>query len=138
MTTEYKKAIPRPEISELTKPFWEAAKRHELVIQRCKSCDSFFFFPRSACPECLSPEVEWVQVSGKGRLHTWTVVRQPAHPGFKDDVPYIYAMIQLDEGPRMISNLVECSLEDAKVDMPVTAVFDDITPEWTLVKFKPV
>ncbi len=138
MTTEYKKPVPRPEDSELTKPFWEATKRHELVMPRCKKCDHFFFFPRVVCPVCLSPDIEWVQVSGKGRLHTWTVVRQPAHPGFKDDVPYIYAVIQLDEGPRMISNLVECSLEDAKVDMPVTAVFDDITPEWTLVKFKPV
>ncbi len=138
MTTEYKKPVPRPADPELTKPFWEAAKRHELMLQRCKICDSFFWYPRQVCPECLRTDIEWARVSGKGRVHSWTVPRRPAHPGFKDDIPYIYALIQLDEGPRMESNLVECSLEDVKMNMPVTAVFDDITPEWTLVKFKPV
>ncbi len=137
MTTEYKKPLPLPANPELTKPFWEAAKRHELVLPRCKKCNHLFFFPREVCPVCLSPELEYAQVSGKGRLHTFTVVHQPGNPAFNDDVPYIYAVIQLDEGPRMISNLVDCSIEDAKVDMPVTVVFDDVTPEWTLVKFKP-
>ncbi len=137
MNTEYKKPLPRPANPELTKPFWEAAKRHELVLPHCKKCGDFFFFPREVCPVCLSPELEYVQVSGKGRLHSFTVVHQPGNPAFNDDIPYIYAVIQLDEGPRMISNMVECSLEDAKVDMPVNAVFDDVTPEWTLVKFKP-
>ncbi len=137
MNTKYKKPLPRPEAPELTKPFWEATKRHELVLPRCKDCDHFFFYPREVCPVCLSPKLEYARVSGKGRLHTFTVVRQPVNPAFNDDVPYIYAVIQLDEGPRMVSNLVECSIEDAKVDMPVTVVFDDVTPEWTLVKFKP-
>ncbi len=137
MITEYKKPLPLPANPELTKPFWEAAKRHELVLPRCQKCGHFFWYPRQVCPVCLSPELEWAVVSGKGRLHTFTVVRQPANPAFNNDVPYIYAVVQLNEGPMMISNLVECSVEDAKVDMPVTVVFDEVTAEWTLVKFKP-
>ena len=71
------------------------------------------------------------------KLGTYTVVYQPAHPAFQPDTPYIYAIVQLDEGPMMASNLADRPIEDARVDMPVTAVFDDVTPEVTLVKFKP-
>ena len=137
MVAEYRKPLPNPLHREASLPFWEGAKRHELVMPRCKMCDRLFFYPREACPECLSPEIDWVKVSGRGRLHSFTVIHQPANPAFQEDVPYIYAMIQLDEGPRMISNLVECPVEDARVDMPVVAVYDDVTPEVTLVKFRP-
>ena len=85
----------------------------------------------------MSQDYEWATVSGKGRLHTYTVVHQPANPAFRDDAPHVYAVIQLDEGPRMISNMVDCDFDALQVDMPVVAVYDDVTPEWTLVKFKP-
>jgi hypothetical protein len=137
MATEYTKPLPRPLNPEFTRPFWEAAKRHELVMPRCKTCDRIFFYPRSECPRCLSPNLEWVQVSGRGRLHTYTIVYQAANRAFQPDAPYVYAIVQLDEGPRLVSNVVQCALDEVKVDMPLVAVFDDITPEWTLVKFKP-
>ena len=137
MAAEYNKPLPRPLNPELTRPFWEAAQRHELVMPRCKTCDQLFFYPRSECPRCLGSDLEWVGVSGRGRLHSFTIVNQPANAAFRDDVPYVYAVVQLIEGPRMISNLVECDVESVSVDMPVEAVFDDVTPEWTLVKFKP-
>jgi uncharacterized OB-fold protein len=137
MTTEYKKPLPRPINTELSRPFWEGAKRGELMMPRCKKCDHIFFYPRRECPRCLSSDIGWVKVSGKGRLHSFTIVRQPANPAFRDDVPHAYSVIQLDEGPRMISNMVECDLDALEVDMPVVAVFDAVTPEWTLVKFKP-
>lgn len=137
MAAEYNKPLPRPLDPELTRPFWEAAKRHELVMPRCKTCDQLFFYPRSECPRCLGSDLEWVRVSGRGRLHSFTIINQPANAAFRDDVPYVYALVQLIEGPRMISNLVECDVESVSVDMPVEAVFDDVTPEWTLVKFKP-
>lgn len=137
MTTRYTKPLPNPSNPELTRPFWEAAKRHELVMPRCRMCASVFFYPREICPSCFSADLEWVPVSGKGRVHSFTVVYQPGIAAFRDDTPYIYVMVQLDEGPRMVSNLVGCAIEDAKVDMPVTAVFDDVTPEVTLVKFQP-
>jgi uncharacterized OB-fold protein len=135
---DYTKPLPRPEIPEITQPFWDAAKRHELVIPRCPSCNRYFWYPREACPHCLQPGWEWAAVSGKGRLHTFTIVRQPAHPAFNLDVPYVYAVVQLDEGVRMISNVVECAIpDDVRVDMPLEATFDDVTDEWTLVKFRP-
>jgi uncharacterized OB-fold protein len=100
-------------------------------------CDHLFFYPRSECPRCLSNRLEWMQVSGRGRLHTYTVIYQPANAAFQDDTPHIYAVVQLDEGPRMVSNVVQCEIDAVRVDMPLEAIFDDITPEWTLVKFKP-
>lgn len=137
MTSEYKKPLPRPLSPALTRPFWEAAKRQELVMPRCKRCDHLFWYPREECPQCLSNDLEWVKVSGRGRLHTFTVIRQPANPAFGDDVPYVYAVVQLDEGPRMVSNVVDCEVDQLRVDMPLMATFDAVTPEWTLVKFKP-
>jgi uncharacterized OB-fold protein len=137
MTTDYKKPLPNPAHWPASKPFWEGAKRHELWMPRCRRCNKFFFYPREVCPTCLNSDIEWQQVSGNGRLHSFTVIHQPANPNFVDDVPYVYAMVQLDEGPRMISNLVECAPGDAQVDMRLTVVYDDVTPDWTLVKFKP-
>jgi hypothetical protein len=86
----------------------------------------------------LSANLEWVQVSGRARLHSFTVVQQPASATFRDDVPYVYSVVQLDEGPRLVSNIVQGDIDTLRVDMPLEAVFDDVTPEWTLVKFKPV
>jgi len=137
MTAEYRKPLPNPLHWGTSKPFWEAAKRHELMMPRCKTCDRLFFYPREVCPHCLKSDLEWVKLSGMGRLHTFTVVHQPANAAFAPDVPYIYAMVQLDEGPRIISTLVDCPPQDARVDMRLTAVFDDVTPDWTLVKFRP-
>jgi uncharacterized OB-fold protein len=137
MATEYTKPLPRPLSPALTRPFWEAAKRHELLMPRCTMCDHVFFYPRSECPRCLSAHLEWVKVSGRARLHSFTIVQQPANPAFRDDVPYVYAVVQLDEGPRLVSNIVQCDLDTLRVDMPLEAVFDDVTPEWTLVKFTP-
>lgn len=136
-TSTYKKPLPKAENPELTKPYWEAIKRHELVMQRCRGCDRFIFYPREQCPFCFSQDLGYDPVSGRGRVHAYTVVYQPAHPGFNDDAPYVFALIQLDEGVRMISNVVGCDPKDVRVDMPVVATYDDITPEWTLVKFKP-
>ena len=137
-SSEYAKPLPRAENPPLTQPFWDAAKRHELIIPRCKTCDKPHFYPREQCPWCASKELEWVPASGKGRLHSYTVIRQPVNRNFQPDVPYAYCIIQLDEGVRMISNLVGCRIpEDLKMDMPVVAEFDDVTPDWTLVKFKP-
>ena len=137
MASDYSKPLPRPLNPGLTQPFWEAAKRHELVMPRCTTCDHLFFYPRSECPRCFSATLEWVRVSGRGRLHSFTIVYQPANAAFRDSAPYVYAVVQLDEGPRLVSNVVQCDPEAVRVDMPLVAVFDDVTPEWTLVKFKP-
>lgn len=131
------KPLPRPESRGLTAPYWEAAKRHELVCQRCSRCSNWIFYPREQCPICFSTQLDWALVAGHGHVFAFTIVNQPAHAGFEPEVPYAYAIVQLDEGVRMPTNIVGCSLEDIEVDMPVTVVFDDVSPEWTLVKFKP-
>ena len=136
-TTERPKPMPRPEHRALTAPFWEAAKRHELVCQRCVKCASWIFYPREQCPTCFSTDLEWAPVSGEGRVFAYTIVYQPANTAFEPDAPYAYAIVQLDEGVRLPTNIVDCPLDDVKVDMPVTVVFDDVSPEWTLVKFRP-
>ena len=135
---DYDKPLPRPEDEELTRPFWEAAKRHELTIPRCKFCNQFFWYPREVCPVCLRQDWDWELVTGRGRLHTFTVVRQPMNPAFNEEVPYAYAIVQLDEGIRMITNIVDCEIPDGlAIDMRVEAVFDDVADDWTLVKFRP-
>ncbi len=117
--------------------FWEGAKRHELLIQKCQSCGSFYFYPRSICPNCLSDDVDWVKVRGRGKIYSFTVSYRYPSPGFKADVPYNIAIVELEEGVRLMSNIVECNNEDLKIDMPVEVVFDDVTPEVTIPKFKP-
>ncbi|MEE8414082.1 MAG: Zn-ribbon domain-containing OB-fold protein [Dehalococcoidales bacterium] len=129
---------PLPYVHEETRPFWEGTKRHEVLIQRCKDCGKFRFYPRSTCIYCLSDNTEWVKVSGKAKVYSFTIAYRPARPAFADDAPYNVAIIELEEGIRMISNIVDCANEDIKVDMPVEVVFDDVTPEITLLKFKPV
>ena len=136
MVTDYAKPLPNPLHRETSRPFWEAARRHELSMQRCRGCERLVFYPREVCPFCLSSELEWVTLSGRGRLHSFTVIHQPANPAFQPDVPYIYAMVELEEGPRIISNLVECAPAEARIDMPLEAIYDDVTPEVTLVKFR--
>ena len=139
MTTEYKKPLPRPGNPALTKPFWDAAKKNQLVLQRCNTCSNLFFYPREACPRCLSAELEWVPVSGRGRVYSYPIVHQPQHPAFEQDSPYIFAMIQLEEGPRMMSNIVgiENTPENLILDMPLRVVFEDIPPAITIPKWRP-
>lgn len=137
MTAQYNKPLPTPMNKEISQPFWDAAKRHELVMPRCRNCSNLFFYPREQCPNCYSDNTEWIPVTGKGRLYSYTVVYQPAHPSFQADAPHIYAVVQLNEGPRMPTNLVECDIDDVEVEMPVEVVFDDVSEEVTLVKFKP-
>ncbi len=135
--TEYTKPLPRPLNPELSQPFWDATKRHELVLPRCTRCGRFHFYPREVCPHCSAQSLEWVPASGRGRLYTYTIIHQPENRAFAADVPYAHCIVRLDEGVAMVANVVDCPLEDLRVDMPLVAVFDDVTPDWTLVKFKP-
>ena len=136
-TKQQSKPLPRPLNPKLTKPFWEATKRGELLLPLCKTCDSVFWYPREDCPRCMSPDVGWTKSGGRGRVHTFTIVRQPAHPAFLQDVPYIWAIVQLDEGPRMISNVINCPVENVYIDMPVKAIFEELDSDFSLVKFEP-
>ena len=136
MTSAYDKPIPIPSNGDLTKPFWEAAKRGALIIPYCNSCSNLFFYPREVCPNCFSKDLDWKKMSGKGHVYTYTHVRQAVHPSFQSANGHIYAIVQLDEGPKIPSGISGCEPNEVYVDMPVSVVFDDITEDYTLVKFE--
>ena len=127
--------IPTPE----TKPFWEGTKNRQLRVQRCHDCEKFFFYPRPLCPFCLSRNVEWRTVSGRGKLHTFTInYRAGRHAPFEG--PFVIAIVELEEGPRLMTNLVDVDPDPAKLrcDMPVEVVFHDLTDDITLPRFRPL
>lgn len=129
-------AKPLPKPDEDTGPFWDACRRHELRMQRCAACGVVRFRPQPVCPACLSVEAEWALLSGRGAIYTYGVVRSPMMPAFAADVPYILALVQLEEGPRLTTNIVECGPEDVRIGAPVEVIFDDVTPEISLPKFR--
>jgi len=129
---------PLPGINELNKPFWEATKRHELVLQHCLKCGVYRYPAGLTCPECVSDELEWRKVSGRGVVYTWTVFHRAYHPAFANEIPYAVVAVELDEGPRMITNLVDCQLVDIKIGIPVEVTFEDVNEEISLPKFRPV
>ncbi len=135
---EKKYAKPLPRVDEESKGFWEACRRHELYVQRCGQCGALRYYPRALCPGCLSERVEWVRCSGKGTVYTFTVTYQNQGAGFRDELPYVLAYVELEEGVRMLTNVVGCKPEDVCIGMPVEVVFEDVTPEATLPKFRPV
>jgi hypothetical protein len=131
--SEYTKPLPKP--SPTSRPFWEAAKRHELMLQHCNSCRAFIYYPRDLCPYCMSDQLGWERMSGHGKVYSYTVVRRASTRSFAD-APYVLAIVELDEGVRMTTDIVAAP-EAVEIGMPVTVYFDDVTPEHTLVKFKP-
>ena len=135
--TTDKPAKPLPQISPEMAPFFDAARRHELVVQRCAGCGTLRFPARTICSTCLSREASWVRVSGRGTVFSFVIMHQAVHPGFAAETPYAVVVIQLDEGARLLSNLVDCATADVKIGMPVEVVFDELTPEVTLPKFRP-
>ena len=133
----YRKPLPVP--TPETQFFWDKCKEHELWLQRCQACQHVFFYPRLHCPECLSDDVPGFRASGKGTLWTYMINHRPV-PGFEDDAPYAIAVVQLEEGPRMMSNIVgiENTPENLLLDMPLEVVFEDATEEISIPKFRPV
>lgn len=133
---DYKKPIPVP--TPETQHYWDGAKAGELRLQRCKDCSKTYFPPRPFCPECASRSVEVFTASGKGKLYSYIINHRPA-PGFEDDGPYAIAVVELDEGPRLMSNIVECDQtpEALQLDMALEVTFEKVNDDITLPQFKP-
>jgi uncharacterized OB-fold protein len=127
---------PLPVVDTETRPFWEAAKAHKFVLQQCVGCGKFVYYPRAICPYCHGDQLEWKDASGEGTIHTFTIARRPAGPAFKEDVPYVIALIDLKEGPRMLSNIVTDDVDSVKIGQQVSVIYDDVTDEVTLPKFQ--
>lgn len=136
MSRHAEKFLPVPDPG--TMPFWEGCKRHELLIQECESCGKRQFYPRRLCSACAGTALRWLRTSGRGTVVSWTVVRHPVSPAYADDVPYVIALIELDEGPVMMSSVVDCEIERMASGMPVEVCFEDWTDEITMPKFRPL
>ena len=133
---EYRKMIPDP--TPETEFFWRKTKDHELWIQRCIDCSEAFFYPRLHCPRCNTDKVKWFQTSGNGTLYSYMINYRPA-PGFEADAPYAIAVIQLEEGPRMMGNIVgiENTPENLVLDMPLKVTFTDATEDIAIPNWEP-
>ncbi len=121
------------------KPYWDGLREGKLMLPKCDDCGKAFFYPRIACPHCHSRAVGWIEASGKGKLYSFQIAHRALNPAFKIEPPYILAMIELEEGPRMMSNLIDIEPDPAvvKCDMAVEVVFEKQTDEVTLPLFRP-
>ena len=106
-----------------TKPYWDAAAEGRLLVKRCRACARAFFYPRNHCPRCWSLDTEWVESSGRGTVYTFTVIHQNDLPPFRDRLPYVVAIVELDEGPRMTSNIEGIEPDAVRCGMPVDVTF---------------
>lgn len=133
---EFRKPLPQP--TPETKDFWDGAKAGNLRLQRCTACAKIYFPPRPFCPECASRAVESFTATGKGKLHSYVINHRPA-PGFEADAPYAIAVVMLDEGVTMMTNMVNVAQtpEALQLDMPVEVTFEAMTEAISIPKFQP-
>jgi hypothetical protein len=134
-TTEYTKPIPRGE--GFHGEFYAHCKEHKLHFQRCSKCGSWQHMPRECCRACGSFDWTFEPSTGKGKIFTWSIIHRALHAGFKEEVPYASVVVEMDEGVRLPTRVVDIALDDLKVGMPVEVVFEDVTPELTVHAFRP-
>jgi len=127
--------LPTPEGD--TFEFWEAAKEGRLLIKRCGDCGAFSYYPRPFCPKCWSENVAWYEASGDATLYTWSVIYSNDQPIFRDRVPYVAAVVDLAEGPRMMTNVIDTAFEDLEVGMALTVRFMAISDDFSIPVFVP-
>ena len=128
---------PLPTIDAASEPYWNALREKRYTLPKCQDCGKHHFYPREICPFCTSDRIEWVAASGKGIVYSFTIVRRPSHEFFKDQAPFAVALVDLAEGPRVMTSLTDIKAEDVKIGMPVTVAFEEASPEVTVAKFRP-
>jgi uncharacterized OB-fold protein len=131
---EYTKHLPKVTLD--SQPFWASCQAHAMALQQCAACGRVRYPPRATCPHCLSEEVRWTPVSGRGTVYLSLVMYQAYGAAWAGDVPYNLAMIELDEGVRLWSNVVGCDPEAVQIGDRVEVTYDDVTPEITLPRFR--
>ena len=136
-TAPAKARFDLPTIEDESRPFWDALKAGQLLIGHCKACGKTHYYPRPFCPSCWSKGVALVTASGRGTLYSYSTVFMNDLPPFNERLPYIAAMVDLDEGVRVSTNMVECKPEDLKVGMAVTVMFKAVSPDVTIPVFRP-
>ena len=136
MTTE--KFILPPQPDQDSKPYWEYLSKHKAHLQKCQKCGRFRFPPYLSCPHCGELGGDWTPISGRGKVYSWIVIQHPVDPRLATEVPFIVALVELEEGVRMTGRLVGIERDELKGDMPVKARYDDIDSAFTLINFDPV
>lgn len=129
---------PLPELTSVSKPFYSAARKGKLLIQRCTQCQRSIFYPKVICPHCLSTDLDWFESSGRGKVYSYTIVQSGAPEAFKLAVPYVIAVIDLDEGVRMLSWIVDCNPAEVVCDMEVHVTFKNLDEHVALPMFRAV
>ncbi len=127
---------PLPEPTPDTRPFWDALAEQRLILQQCAGCGKLRHYPRPLCDACFSMDVAWVEASGQGKVHSWTVTHHAFHPSFKGELPYLLVTVDLDEGVRMVSRLLAPPDEPLAIGTPVQVVFEDTGAGFTLPLFR--
>ena len=127
---------PIPLTQPWSEAFWEGTKNKKLLIQHCKDCDSNIFYPRKFCPECWSANLDWIEASGKGTVYAFSTAYDMVEPRFWEDIPYTFAYVELDEGIRMATRIVECDPEAISIGKAVEVVFHKLNDDFYLPFFK--
>jgi uncharacterized OB-fold protein len=126
-----------PGMTDLTRPYWEHARAGRLVTQRCGACARRWHPPLPACPHCHGTDIGWHEVSGTGAVYTYTVVRHATHAALADRIPYVIAIVELTEGPRVVTGITGCDPRDVRAGMPVRVRFEAVTDEVAFPYFEP-
>jgi uncharacterized protein len=130
---------PLPLISHLSEPFWQAAHKHQLVLQKCRDCGSFQWYPKAWCVECGSTRLKWEKAKGLGTIYSFTIIQHAkANPTFSNYVPFAIVAVELDEGPRMYGRLLDYPIEKIRTGTRVKVVFEDLSESISLPQFAPV
>ncbi|MBM4761831.1 Zn-ribbon domain-containing OB-fold protein [Bacillus sp. B15-48] len=128
------KLFPQP--TKETAKYWEGCHNHELLIQKCNSCGHYQFYPRLMCTDCSSYHIDWVSASGRGKVKSFTIMHRAITKAYLAETPYVIALIELEEGPTMMSNVVGCDPKTVEIGMDVEVTFEDWSEEITIPKFK--
>ena len=138
MTTPPVARTDLPVTDRSTEEFWAAATGGRLLVKRCRTCGRAYFYPRPFCPRCWSEDVAWEEASGRGTVYTWSIVRRNDLPPFSERVPYVTAIVELDEGPRIMTNIVDTAPADVRIGMAVEVTFQPLGEDLRYPVFRAV
>lgn len=127
-----------PMLSDVSRGFYDGCRQGRLLYQRCRDCEETVFFPRKYCPGCLGENLAWQESSGKGTIHSFTVTRSFAPSEFSALTPYVLAVVKLEEGFKLMTNIVNAPLDGLRCEQPVRVVFERVDGDITLPKFEPL
>ncbi len=129
------KRFPQPSLE--TEVYWQGCREHRLLIQKCTICSQFQFYPRIMCSHCMSKDMEWTQASGRGKVASYTIIHRAISKAYQDEVPYVVALVELEEGPTMMSNIIHCDPQEVAIGMEVEVKFEEWSENVTIPKFLP-